>query len=42
MVPRKLNLDVDLDPQITGDESGGHDSTDADLLNERPPHHDRD
>jgi hypothetical protein len=41
-VARKLNLDVDLDPQITGDEAGGHDSTDADLLAERPPHHDRD
>jgi len=41
-VPRKLDLDVDLDPQITGDEAGGHGSRDAELLAERPPHHDRD
>jgi len=40
-VPGKLRLDVDLDPQITTDETGGHESTDADLLNERPPHHDQ-
>lgn len=40
-VARKLNLEVDLDPAITGDEAGGHESTDIDLLAERPPHHDR-
>jgi hypothetical protein len=40
-VARKLRLEVDLDPSITADEAGGHESTDADLLAERPPHHDR-
>ncbi|MFN8184244.1 MAG: hypothetical protein U0R23_07470 [Candidatus Nanopelagicales bacterium] len=39
---RKLNLDVDLDPSVTQDEIGGHESTERDLLAERPPHHDRD
>lgn len=38
---RKLNLEIDLDPQITGDEAGGHGSSDAALVAERPPHHDR-
>jgi len=40
-VARKLNLEIDLDPSITVDEAGGHGSTDADLLAERPPHHER-
>ncbi len=39
-VAKKLNLEVDLDPQITEDEAGGHESTDKDLLENRPPHHD--
>lgn len=38
---RKLNLEIDLDPQITEDEAGGHGSSEAALLAERPPHHDR-
>jgi hypothetical protein len=41
-VIRKLNLEVDLDPQVTDDESGGYGSNDRDLLAQRPPHHDRD
>jgi hypothetical protein len=41
-VARKLNLEIDLDPSVTTDEAGGHESTDRDLLAERPPHHDRD
>jgi len=40
-VARKLKLEVELDPSVTEDEAGGHESTDQDLLAQRPPHHDR-
>jgi hypothetical protein len=36
-----LKLDVELDPQITEDEAGGHESNEEALLSELPPHHDR-
>jgi hypothetical protein len=36
-----MNLEIDLDPQTTRDEAGGHESNDVDLLASRPPHHDR-